>query len=156
MALPVPLKHEISKLQRQITAQRRLLKDREIQGQKERRRAEIMGILSHHIGRQNAIGMGELYTRVYNKEWRHRINDTRKLRADIEALQNEGRNLCSTVEVSGGGYYLPASDSEWEDFKQRRIMMHAKGINRIRKMHKISVAEAMRQVQLVLEEGETA
>jgi|GEM_PF-619724 len=156
MTQPTSLKHEILKLRRQLTAHRRLLRDQEIQAEKERRHAEIMGILSHHIGRQNAIGMGELYSRVYNKEWKNRINDTRELRTDIDELQKEGRKICSTMQRDMGGYYLPATDSEWEAFIRGYIRQPARRINKARRMWKISVAETMRQVQMVLEEGDAA
>jgi hypothetical protein len=146
------LKHEIVNLKRRLAENHRILRDQAIQAEKERRHSEIMGILSHHIGLQNAIGMGELYTKVYKKEWKHRINDTRELRSGIGELQAGGRKICSTTDASRGGYYLPASDSEWNAYVGRYIMQRARGINKVRKIWKISVAEAMRQVQLVLEE----
>ena len=83
--------------------------------------------------------MGELYTRVYGKPWRHRINDTRKLRELITELRLEGRRICSSSSSSDGGYYLAATGGELEtaldgDYRRavkilamRGKMLHASG-----------------------------
>lgn len=147
------LKKEIAKIMRQSRGKDRLLDEAQRQIEKQARQNEIMGILSHHVGEKHAIGMGELYTKVFRKEWRHRINDTRDLRHDIEEMQKAGRRVCSTPDSIGGGYYLPATDSEWDAFRSRRIGQAARQIARMRAMYRISIEETMRQVQLVLEEA---
>lgn len=147
------LRQEIAKIMRRSRDKDRALEDAQRKIEREARRNDIMGILSHHVGRCRAIGMGELYTKVFKREWRNRINDTRDLRHEIEALQKDGRRICSVTDAVGGGYYLPATDSEWDAFKNRRIGQAARQLNRMRAMYRISVEEAMRQVQLVLEEA---
>lgn len=147
------LKQEIAKIMRQSRGKDRLLDEAQRQIEKETRKNEIMGVLSHHVGLTRAIGMGELYTKVFKKEWRHRINDTRNLREDITELRAAGRRICSTAHAVGGGYYLPASDSEWNAFVFSEIGQAAHRIKRARTMYRISNEEAMRQVQLILEEA---
>lgn len=148
------LKQEIAKIMRQAQKKDHLIEVRQRRFEREVRLSEIMGVLSHHVGKARAIGMGELYTKIYKKEWRHRINDTRDLRYDIEDLQKAGRRICSSSHAVGGGYYLPASDSEWDAFiKGHVIIPAANRIQRARTMYRISIEEAMRQVQIVLEDA---
>jgi len=147
------LKQEIAQIMRRARKKEHLLEVRSRQLAREARLSEIMGVLSHHVGRAHAIGMGELYTRVYKKEWRHRINDTRDLRQDITDLRDAGRRICATADAVGGGYYLPASDSEWDAFRAREIGQAARRIKRIRTMYRISIEEAVHQVRLILEEA---
>jgi hypothetical protein len=145
------LKQEIAKIMCQAQKKDHLIEVRQRRFEREVRLSEIMGILSHHVGKARAIGMGELYTKIYKKEWRHRINDTRDLRQDITDMRDAGRRICATADAVGGGYYLPASDSEWDAFRGREIGQAARRIKRIRNMYRISIEETMRQVQIVLE-----
>ncbi|OPY07234.1 MAG: hypothetical protein A4E68_01916 [Syntrophaceae bacterium PtaB.Bin095] len=86
----------------------------------ESRKFRLIAELMVHIGRQNAIGMAELYEIIYGAGWTNRINDTREIRKLIEELHNEGLPICSVSNRSGGGYYLAAAGSELEGFLQAR------------------------------------
>lgn len=147
------LKKEIARIIRQAKNKDRCIQTIKRRNAREQRLTEIMGILSHHVGMAHAIGMGELYGKVYKKTWRNRINDTRDLRYDITDLRDAGHRICATADASLGGYYLPASESEWDAFRRREIGQAARRIARIRRMYRISIAETIRQVQLVLEEA---
>jgi len=54
------LRQEIAKIMRQSRGKDRLLDEAQRQIERQTRQAEIMGLLSHHVGRAHAIGMGEL------------------------------------------------------------------------------------------------
>jgi len=66
-------------------------------------KANVMIIMTRHIGPTNGIGMGELYVRATGNEWANRINDTRLVRRAITELRQEGSAICSNVSY---GYYL--------------------------------------------------
>lgn len=142
---------ELAALRQQVRKQQRQLDEQARQEEKSRRLEEIMGILSHHIGRSKAIGMGELYVKVFDRQWLHRINDTRTLRKYVEELRQAGRKICFSTANPGGGYYIAATDDEWKSFIFGDIKNRARSINRDRIMYRISNEEAMRQVQMVLE-----
>jgi len=108
----------------------------------------LLKIMAHHHGRANAIGMGELYERVYGEQWAHRINDTRKLRDVILALRREGLPICSTCNRSGGGYYLASVGSDLEDFLQRRHVKALKILALEARMRRLSLAELLGQMSV--------
>ena len=144
---------EVAALKKDFQNSRRIIAEREREMEQARRREDIMGILSCHIGQAHAIGMGELYVKVFGKGWKHRINDTRALRGEIMALRSEGRRICHSTDAVEGGYYLPASDSEWDAFRNRETGQIFRRLKRVRTMYKFSNEEMMRQLQLVLEEA---
>lgn len=150
------LSKEVEALKKEFRESRRIIAERERQMEAARRRESIMGTLSHHIGQAHAIGMGELYVKVYGKGWKQRINDTRDLRDEIMALRAEGRRICHSTAAALGGYYLPASDSEWDAFRGRELGQIFRRLKRVRTMYKISNQEMMRQLQMVLELEEAA
>ncbi len=145
------MKMELERLRLQVRQQKRKLEEQARQEEKSRRLEEIMGILSHHVGRSKAIGMGELYVKVFDRQWLHRINDTRAIRRDIEGLRTMGRKICYSTTSTGGGYYIAATDDEWKTFIFGDIRKRAMSIKRDRIMYRISNEEAMRQIQIVLE-----
>ena len=145
---------EVAALKKDFQNSRRIIAERERETEQARRREDIMGILSCHIGQAHAIGMGELYVKVFGKGWRHRINDTRDLRKEIEALKTAGRRICHSTNSARGGYYLPASGSEWDNFiKKHELGQIFRRLKRARTMYKISNEEMQRQLSLVLEEA---
>lgn len=117
--------------------------------------AAVLGILTDHIGRENAIGMGELYSRAFGKKWQHRINDTRKLRKIVTQLRFEGRAIGAVCGSTGGGYYLARSRSELKDYFDRVEHEALKRLLMVSRMKKISLPERMNQLSLELgERGE--
>lgn len=148
------LNQEVAALRREFRANRQIIAARERETEEARRRADIMGILSHHIGAPHAVGMGELYVKIFGKGWRHRINDTRGLRDEIMALRSEGRRICHSTDPVIGGYYLPAADSEWDAFRGRELGQIFRRLKRARTMYRISKEELSRQMQLFWESEE--
>lgn len=117
-------------------------------------RARMMTEMSRHIGRMNAIGMAELYEIVFGETWRHRINDTRKLRKLVKQLRREGVNINSSTSNQGGGYYLPAAGSELSEHLRRRDILAVTILSENAKIRKVSLREHFGQVGIRLEEYE--
>lgn len=114
-------------------------------------RARLMEILAQHVGRENAIGMGELYKAVYGQPWNNRINDTRALRYLITDARRRNVPILSSRSTVGGGYYLPAAGSEgrrqaekWKAEALRKLQLAAN-------LEKVGLAEVLGQMRLSLE-----
>ena len=116
-------------------------------------KTNVLGILTRHIGKEKAIGMGELYKRVYGKPWENRINDTRALRRLITELRYEGYLIGEVRSRTGGGYYLARSESELEDFFGRRTQEALRKLKMVSCMKNLGLAEFLGQLSLDLEEG---
>ncbi|RLC25050.1 MAG: hypothetical protein DRH56_06045 [Deltaproteobacteria bacterium] len=114
--------------------------------------ARLLATLTRHVGRENAIGMGELYVQVYGEAWRHRINDTRKLRDLITELRYDGTLIGETRSRHGGGYYLARSRSELKDFFDRREREALKKLYMISRMKNVGLPEMLGQLSLGLKE----
>jgi len=116
-------------------------------------KSQLLAILTRHIGIEKAIGMGELYTRVYGKSWLHRINDTRPLRHVITELRNGGALIGETRSPTEPGYYLARSVHELKMFFDRRMQEVVKKAAMIARMKNIGLPELLGQMQLNLREG---
>lgn len=120
---------------------------------RERYKAKALAILTRHIGEERAIDMGELYRRVYDRDWKHKINDTRPLRTIITTLRYEGCLIGDTRKTTGGGYYLARSASELNEFFDRRIHEALKKLTMISNMKNIGLDEMLGQMALNLRTG---
>lgn len=109
-------------------------------------KAKLAWVLMEHIGEEKAIGMGELYEKVYGKPWRNRINNTRPLRHLITDLRREGKRVCS----NGSGYYLAAVESELEDYLARRRKRALTELGLEAAMRRKSLPELLGQLSLDL------
>jgi len=107
-----------------------------------------LSALAAHIGEGNAIGMAELYERVFERPWEHRINDTRQLRRLITTMRDEGTPICSVSTSSGGGYYLAAAGSELIDYLHRGEHRALKILGRNARMRRITLPEYLGQMRL--------
>ena len=115
------------------------------------RRIQILSILTHHIGKTNAIGMGELYYKVFGEAYESRINDTRRLRTILKHMKNDGTAICSHCSSNGGGYYLAAAESELGDY-HKQVFLNAVGrLARLGKQRKMNRQELTTQTVLLLE-----
>jgi len=121
----------------------------------ERFKAKALAILTRHIGEEKAIDMGELYRRVFDKDWNHKINDTRKLRTLITMLRYEGCLIGSTRSKRGGGYYIARSASELNEFFDRRKHEALKILKLVSSMKGMGLDEMLGQMALNLRTGET-
>jgi len=113
------------------------------------RKAKLLAILANHVGRQNAIGMGELYQAVFGKPWGNRINDTSDLRELIRKLRRDGTPICSSQE----GYYLASGGSELEEFCEHFRQRALKSLAVVARIRKIELPELLGQLKLELQGG---
>ena len=120
----------------------------------ERYKAKALAILTRHIGEEKAIDMGELYRRVYDRDWKNKINDTRKLRTLITKLRYEGCLIGSTRSQRGGGYYIARSSSELNEFFDRRTHEALKILKLVSNMKHIGLGEMLGQMALNLRRSE--
>ena len=119
---------------------------------RERARARLLTVMTRHVGSSRAIGMGELYSLVFGKEWRNRQNDTRALRTLITDARREGIPICSRCCGSGKyGYFLAAAGSEMEDYLERLIKQGIKKLAQAARLQKISLPELLGQMALEVE-----
>ena len=84
-------------------------------------RSKILEVMLNHVGKENAIGMSALYQKVYGEKPFDLVNDTRPIRTIITALRDEGRAIGSTSKSNGGGYYVPRSGSELQEYCDVRL-----------------------------------
>jgi hypothetical protein len=113
-------------------------------------KSRVLTILSRHVGIEKAVGMGELYERVYGENWQNRINDTRRLRSLITELRYDGTLIGETRTRQGGGYYLARSSHELGQFFGRRKREALKKLNMIAAMQRIGLDELLGQMRLNL------
>jgi len=111
----------------------------------------LLGALMDHVGRANAIGMGELFELVFGQSYEHRINSTRHLRKLITALRRQGKRICSITSTGGAGYFVAAAGSELEDYTDRLKKQGLKKLAQVARMEKISLPELLGQIRMNLE-----
>ncbi len=76
----------------------------------------ILRALSFHKGKENAVSRAALLDDMH----RYGMNDERQMRALINRLRKEGHLICSAGGTSGG-YYLPASMDEYQEYRDREL-----------------------------------
>jgi len=111
-------------------------------------KARLMLEMSQHVGATNIVGMGELFEKVFDRTWNHRINDTRPLRNLITELRYEGVPIVSKTSSTGGGYYLASAGSELKKYCDRRKEQALKILAQVAAVKKISMPELMGQMAL--------
>ncbi len=111
--------------------------------------------LTKHIGKAKAVGMGELYEKVFGEPWSHRINDTRKLRRLITRARYGDRPqpICSTPARNAPGYYLAAAGSELEEYIGKLKATALKKLAMAAKLERVPLPEMLGQMAMRLREG---
>ena len=117
------------------------------------RKTRILMIMSGHVGQGKRIGMGELYERVFEETYDHRINDTRRLRRLITELRRDGVAICSVASKNGGGYWLASAGSELETYCKNLRIRAIKILGMESRIRKITMSEMMGQMALELKKG---
>jgi hypothetical protein len=110
----------------------------------------LIRTLGHHPGRNRAIGAGALYEAVYQRPWRDKIRDTRRLRKLITRLRNDGYPICSSSDAEGGGYFLASAGSELDDHCKR---IHARAMRLLvmeARLRKVALPELLGQISIAL------
>ena len=111
---------------------------------------KVMAALSDHVGEQKAVGMAELTETVFGAPCADPFNDTnaRRLRKIIDALQKEGRQICSRVGTEGGGYYLSAAASQYQKNIDRIKKAGLKKLAKAARMEKVGLPKLLNQLAL--------
>lgn len=120
--------------------------DAELEAAKTRLLMTMMG----HVGKAKAIGMGELYEKVFEEPWSNRINDTRQLRRILTDIRREGVPICSTCSNSGGGYWIAGAGSDLESYCKKMRARALKILSAEACLRKMTLAELFGQLQLDL------
>ena len=110
--------------------------------------SKILMILSRHVGIEKSLDMGELYTRVFDEPYSHKINHTRRLRTIITALRQKGVPIGSTAAKNGGGYYIVRAGSELDEYCGRLRRAALRKLFMESKLRKISMGELLGQMRL--------
>lgn len=128
-----------------MTQEEKALREEKRRAAYEAVKARVLQVLTEHVGRANAIDMGELYRRVYGEEWRHKINDTRKLREVITDLRQSGAAIGSSASQAGGGYYL-MSGSELQEWADRVQAQALRKLGMVAKLRRRTLPELLGQI----------
>lgn len=108
----------------------------------------LLAILARHRGRENCIGMGECYRKVFRLPYDNRINDTSPLRVLIRRLRRQGVPICSTNDKYNPGYYLAETPEELAEFIGRHERRGLASLNQVARLRKIALPELLGQLQL--------
>lgn len=118
------------------------------EAEREKYRTQLLVQLAQHVGSSRTIGMGELYQAVFGEPWRHRINDTRRLRTIITELRRDGIPIVSMSSSAGGGYYLASAGSELNGYCQRLRNQALKKLAMEARLRKMTLPDLMGQMIL--------
>jgi len=113
-------------------------------------KSRLKSVLMKHIGPSRKIGMGELFTEVFQESYENRINDTRMIRILVEELQREGIQICSSRANSGGGYWLAATVTELNGYCDVLKTEAIKKLGKVAGLKRMSLPELMGQMALNL------
>jgi len=117
---------------------------------REEAKSRVLMELYKHNSRRTAIGMGELFVRVYGEEWRNRINDTRALRTLITELRQAGVPICSSTE---GGYWLARAGSDLDAYCRRLRAQALKKLAQEAHLRNKTLPELLGQIAMNLTGG---
>ncbi len=111
-----------------------------------------LAVLSRHKGREDCIGMGELWRKVFRLPYDHRINDTSELRRVIRRLRRRAEPICSTSDKYNPGYYLAETPEELMEFAERHRKRGLTSLAQAAALLKIGLPELLGQLRLEAEE----
>lgn len=111
---------------------------------------KLLQVLAMHVGREHAIDMGDLYTRVFGRMVSHKINDSRDIRKLITALRRKGIPIGSTSKRDGGGYYLVRASSELDEYCSALRKRALRALVMEARLRKMSMPELLGQMQMNL------
>ena len=111
---------------------------------------KVRAVLGDYVGEQKVIGMADLAEKVFGRPCDDPYNDpdARRLRKIIDALQKEGREICSRVRKEGGGYYLSAAASQYQKNIDRIKKAGLKKLAKAARMEKIGLPKLLNQLAL--------
>lgn len=111
-------------------------------------RTRLLMTMMGHVGKSNAIGMGDLFEKVFEEGWNRRINDTRHLRKLVTEIRKKGVPICSSTDRSGGGYWIAGAGSELENHCRKMRARALKILGNEACLRKMTLAELFGQMSL--------
>lgn len=114
-------------------------------------KTKLLAEMTRHVGRARAVPMTQLYRAVFGKDYRDKINDTRKLRDLVTELRHEGVPIMSYAAKDAGGYYLAAASSELVDYCDRLKRQALKKLAIVSKIKNTNLPTLLGQLTLELE-----
>ena len=111
---------------------------------------KVMATLAGHVGEQHAIGLPALTEKVFGQPCDDPYNgaDARRLRNAIDSLQKEGKKICSRARKEGGGYWLAAAASQYQDNIDRLKRAGLKKLAKAARMENIGLPRLLNQLAL--------
>lgn len=115
-------------------------------------KSKAVMILTRHVGRSQAINMGDLYQEIYGAPWRNRHHDTRRIRTAIRELRNEGVPVISSTSPTSPGYWLASAGTELDEYCSRFKAEALKKLGIVAKLRRKAMPELLGQLQMELGE----
>ncbi len=116
-------------------------------------KSKLKSALMNCIGPGRKIGMGELYSLVFDQPWSNRINDTKFLRVLIDELQHEGLRICSSRSRVNGGYWLAATGTELNGYCDVLTHEALKKLKKVAGLRRMALPELVGELSLNLKEN---
>lgn len=120
--------------------------------EREQAKGRLLQEMTRHIGKAKVIGMGELFQRVFQQPWEHRINDTRRLRKLITDLRtgDSPAPICSSCCHFGPGYYLAQTGPELQAYIDKIEKQALRKLLQAARLRKVTLPELLGQLVLSL------
>ncbi|MCL4500839.1 MAG: hypothetical protein M1438_03160 [Deltaproteobacteria bacterium] len=121
----------------------------------EQAKSRLMYEMTRHIGKERAIGAGELFEAVFEKPYEgNKMTGCRLLRKLIEEVKYGPEAIfiahsCCTIRP---GYYLPRTDSERREYVARVARQVKKKIGRLALLNQMNAGAYAGQLALELQE----
>ena len=118
--------------------------------EKDKYKAILLSVLARHVGKSKSISMEQLHKEVFGSEPEDKYNSTRVLRKLVEELRREGVPICSSMQSTGGGYYIAAAGSELEAYLKNLRKRALKALMLEAKLRNMALPKLIGQIQLNL------
>ena len=106
----------------------------------------ILVTMMNHIGRNNSIGMAELFSLVYQRPWTNRVYDTRPIRKTITRMRAKGIPILSSTDAETGGYYLASVGSEKDNYCEKLTSQAVKKLQMVAKIKGVRLSGYLKQL----------
>jgi len=120
--------------------------------EKEKRKSQLLLVMTQCVGRSNAVSEAALYERVFGERCLDH-DAARPLRGLINELRRDGVAICSSSASNAGGYWLASAGSELENYCRRLRARALKVLRTEAKIRKVSMGELFGQIQLDLKQS---
>jgi|GEM_PF-1068604 hypothetical protein len=111
--------------------------------------------MTRHLGESRKIGAGELFQKVFRRAYEgNKISGTRALRKLIEEVKYGSEAIMIAHSCTNrGGYYIPVTDTELLEYRDRCNRQVKEKIGRLAKLFGINAAAYAGQLALEMRGG---